>query len=131
MLLVVVFVTLLEPESQRPIEGVQGPAGQSPTVLPGPDVYTADPGNGGGQPGGGNGEPGVPGGPGAPGTPGTPGGPGGAAVPGGPGVPELPTGTEGLGITGPGPTEGEAREGGSPADEQYLSALDRLTGDLE
>ena len=130
VLLVVVFVTLLEPDSERPIKGVQAPAGQSPGELPGPDVYSANPGGGGddGRPGGGNG--GVPGG-----VPGGPGGqgdvPGGAAIPGAPGAPGAQTDTGELGLTGPGPGEDGAREGGSPADNQYQSALLRLPGGLE
>ena len=132
VLLVVVFVTLLEPDSQRPIKGVQGPAGQSPGELPGPDVYSANPGGGGDtQPGGGNG--GAPGGvPG--GVPSGQGGvPGGAAIPGVPAGPSAPTDTGDLGLTGPGPGPGEdgARDGGSPADNQYQSALLRLPGGLE
>ena len=123
VLLVLVFATLLQPEDEGSIKAVEGPSGQSPSTLPGPDVYTGDQGNGGTPPGAGNGGPSTPGGgPGTPGTPGTP------------PAPEEPSGTEGLGLTGPeGTPEDETRPegGGGPSEDQYLSALGRLTQDLE
>lgn len=123
LLLVLVFATLLEPESEGPIEAVQGPAGQ-PSALPGPDVYTGDPGNGPSPPPGRT--------PGGPDAPGPSGGPGGAAVPGAPGSAGEPTDTEGLDLTDPErPPEDETRPDGGPDDDQYLSALGRLTQGLQ
>lgn len=118
VLLVVVFVTLLQPDSESPISSIQGPSGGNPTSqLPGPDVYTSagNQGNGGGpnQPGGGPGN----------------GGPG-AGGPGGPGAGGL-SGTEGLGLTGPseslggGTSQGGGQ--GTPSDDQYSDMLSRLT----
>ena len=130
LLLVLVFATLLQPESEDPIQAVQGPAGgQGPvgtTTLPGPDVYNANPGTGGATPppGGGGGEGG---GPTAPGETGGAGGTATTTIPLGPGAPQ---GTDGLGITGPdGGAEDETRPGGegdSPEDDQYQSALLQL-----
>jgi hypothetical protein len=50
VLMVVVFVTLLQPESETPISSIEGPAGGTGrTELPAPDVYTgADNERGGG-----------------------------------------------------------------------------------
>src|SRR3954447_23550985 len=82
LLLVVVFVTLLQPESESPIEGIEGQPGLPATDKPGDHKPAGNgPGNGSGQPG--NGGPGTDGaGNGGPGnggpSSGAPGGPGGA-----------------------------------------------------
>jgi hypothetical protein len=108
VLMVVVFVTLLQPEAETPISGIEGPAGGGRTELPAPDVYTGAandrdeqnedrPGQTGGRPD----EP-------------------------------APSGTEGLGLTGPPsetgdtgylPPEGEEDK---PSDDQYTDSLTRL-----
>jgi hypothetical protein len=108
--MVVVFVTLLRPESETTISGVEGPAGSSGrTELPAPDVYTSadapdvernEPGPR--QPGESPGEP----------------------------APSAPT--EGLGLTDPPavpgdpgyvPPEGEEEK---PSEDQYADSLTRL-----
>src|SRR3954468_19970562 len=83
LLLVLVFVTLLQPESESPIEGIEGQPGLPATDKPGDNNPGGNgPGNGSEHPGGGNGGPGN----GGPGTGGPAnGGPGG--VPAGPGAP--------------------------------------------
>jgi hypothetical protein len=118
VLLVIVFITLLQPESERPFSGVQGPGEPPRSDLPSPDIFS--PAGGNGQPGGGNGPGGGPGG-----GPGQPGGGGGGGAGGGP--PEL-------GLTGPqAPAGGGGTTGGgpvSPTDDQYADSLSRLTARL-
>jgi hypothetical protein len=125
--LIIVFVTLLEPEGESPISGVEAPGEPNRSDLPGPLVYTDSDNQPGGGPGQGNGG-GNAGGPG--GGPGV--GPGGLrGIPGG-------SGTEGLSLTGP----SDGREGGAggggggggnggsqgtPSDDQYADSLTRLT----
>src|SRR3954453_15776294 len=91
LLLVLVFVTLLQPESENPLEGIEGQPGLPATDKPGDNNPGGNgPGNASGQPNGfnnggpGNGANGGPGGGGASGgAPGVPGGaPGGPAAPG-------------------------------------------------
>jgi hypothetical protein len=111
VLMVVIFVTLLQPESNSPLLGIEGPAPITREHTPGPDVYTDATGPAGnGQ--GGQGEP------------------GGAAVPNAPGT------TPELGLTGPPPAAPVAPRGEvgdeqpSPADDQYADSLSKLTSRL-
>src|SRR3954471_20999513 len=97
LLLVPGFVTLLPPESESPIEGIEGQPGLPATDKPGDNNPGGNgPGSGSEHPGGGgNGGPGNGPGNGGPGG----GGPGG--VPAGPGAPGgTPSGTEGLALPG-------------------------------
>ena len=115
VLLVVVFVTLLKPEGQTSLVGVQGPAmptteGAPPT--PGSDRDPGDDRRGGrGEPGGGE-PPGAGRGVIAAGSTG-------AAAPPGAITPSV----------GESPTAPEATEG-SPADQQYADTLARLNAAL-
>ena len=113
VLMVVVFVTLLQPESETPISGVEGPAGSSGgrTELPAPDVYTDAENEPDAEPNEPSaGQPGV-----APDEP-------------------APPGTEGLGLTDPPSDPGDAQyvpvppveEEEKPSDDQYADSLTRL-----
>ena len=117
VLLVIVFVTLLQPESERPFSGIEGPSDQPRTTLPGPDIYTGPPGGTGGGQGQGGGQGAGEGGRGGPLAltgpgDGSGGGTGRAGGEGG-------TTTTPLTPIGPG-------GGGSPSDDQYKDALSRL-----
>jgi hypothetical protein len=114
VLMVIVFVTLLQPESDRPLSGIEAPGEPDRAQVPGPtNTGPTDQPGGGSQPGGGNG--------GGGGAPGAPGGGGGAVAPdAGPTVPEeigeLP-GDDGT-------------DGDTPSDDQYVDTLTRLVGRL-
>ena len=125
VLLVLVFITLLAPESDSPLSGIEGPGGPIGLTDPGPDIYTGPdrPGGGGGEgPGGGPGGDGPGGGPG-----GGVGGQGG--VPGEAGVP--PIGLTDPAAGGGGTAGGEdGGGGGNPTDDQYRDSLSRLVARL-
>jgi hypothetical protein len=121
VLMVIVFVTLLQPEGDRPLSGIDAPSEPNRVQVPGP----VDPGPtdkpdrnepGGGQPnaGGGNG--------GGAGAPGGPAGGGPAAPDGGPTTPD-----EGPLPLVPGDDGGEDD---MPSDDQYGDTLSRLVGRL-
>jgi hypothetical protein len=108
VLMVIVFITLLQPEDQRPFSGIEGPALPNRTSLPGPDIYT-----GATHPGGGGaGQPGNPGG--GPGTEA-----GGAAV-----TPTAP-GTAPVTPETPAPGAG-GTDRATPSEDQYADTLTRL-----
>jgi hypothetical protein len=111
--MVIVFVTLLQPESERPLSGIQAPGEPDRTQVPGPvnTGPTDQPGNepGGGPPTGG----GV-------GPPAAPGGPAPAAPDAGPAAPEEVPETPG----------DDAGGDDMPSDDQYADTLSRLVGRL-
>jgi hypothetical protein len=133
VLLVIVFITLLAPDTESPLSGIEGPGGSGQTQLPGPDIYTGptEPGDDDGRgEGDGNGGDGRPGGPGS----------GGGGGPGAAGPPDL-------GLTGPPVTAGGGtaesggvggddadRDGGDaddPSDDQYADSLSRLVARID
>ncbi len=112
--MVIVFVTLLQPESDRPLSGIAAPGEPNRTQVPGP-VNTGPTG----QPGGGN-EPGSPPDGPAGGPPAAPGGPGPAAPDAGPATPEEVPQAPGNDTGGD----------DMPSDDQYADTLARLVGRL-
>jgi hypothetical protein len=115
VLLVVVFATLLQPESETPISGVEAPSEPSRPQPPGPDIYTGP-----------NEEPSEPREPNPPSTPSTPSTP---QIPPAPQNPAPEPAPEAPAEPAPVPDgDGGERPGGqgSPSDDQYADALTRL-----